>query len=184
MKNKLLVLFLTILFSGYLLYSQTAPDTLWTKHFGGIHNDAAQCIRQTSDGGYIITGSTEQNGNGTNDIWLIRTDEDGAMQWDKTFGGNQNDWAQMGQQTTDGGFIIAGTTESFGNGMRDFWLIKTDSDGNEEWNQTFGTTENDRIQYVEQTRDGGYILTGGTGNIEDNNQDAWLIKTDGGGNLE
>lgn len=184
MKNKLLILFLIFSFSGYFLYAQTAPDTLWTKHFGGIHEDSSTCIRENSDSSLIIIGTTDQTGNGMNDIWLIKTDENGNMLWDKTFGGNQNDFSIMGQQTADGGFIIAGTTESFGNGMRDFWLIKTDADGNEEWNQTYGTAENDRTQYVEQTSDGGYVVTGGTGNFENNNQDVWLIKTDENGNLE
>jgi hypothetical protein len=184
MKKKLIILFLIFILSGYFLYSQTAPDTLWTQHFGGIHEDSSTCIRETSDSSLIIIGTTDQTGNGMNDIWLIKTDENGNMLWDKTFGGDQNDFSIMEQQTTDGGFIIAGTTESFGNGMQDFWLIKTDADGNEEWNQTYGTAENDRTQYVEQTSDGGYVITGGTGNFENNNQDAWLIKTDENGNLE
>ncbi len=175
---------LFFILSSCFLVAQTAPDTLWTKHFGGINEDTSTCIRETSDSSLIIIGTTDQTGNGMNDIWLIKTDEHGTMLWDRTFGGNQNDFSIMGQQTTDGGFIIAGTTESFGNGMRDFWLIKTDADGNEEWNQTYGTSENDRTQYVEQTSDGGYVITGGTGNIENNNQDAWLIKTDENGNLE
>ena len=184
MRNRVLILVLISAISGYLLHSQTAPDTLWTKHFGNIYKDSSTCIRETSDGSFIIIGTTDQTGNGMNDIWLIKTDENGNMLWERTYGGDQNDFSIMGQQTVDGGFIIAGTTESFGNGMRDFWLIKTDADGNEEWNQTYGTVENDRTQYVEQTSDNGYILTGGTGNFETNNQDAWLIKTDENGIME
>lgn len=181
MKKQPLVLILSMLLVNI---SIAQPDTLWTQHFGGIHEDNAMCIRPTSGGGFIINGATDQNGNSMNDIWLIKTDENGTMLWDKTFGGEQNDFSQMCQQTTDGGFIIAGTTESYGNGMQDFWLIKTDADGNEEWNRTYGTAENDRIQFVEQCNDGGYVITGGTGNFENSNQDAWLIKTDENGNLE
>jgi len=184
MKRTLIILFLIYTFPGHFLYSQTAPDTLWTQHFGDIHEESSTCIRQTSDGNFIIIGVTDQTSSGRNDIWLIKADENGIMIWDRTFGGNQNDFSIVGHQTADGGFIIAGTTESFGNGMQDFWLIKTDADGNEEWNQTFGTAENDRTQYVKQTFDGGYIITGGTGNFETSNQDAWLIKTDENGNLE
>ncbi|MCD4818729.1 MAG: T9SS type A sorting domain-containing protein [Candidatus Cloacimonetes bacterium] len=180
--NKLLLI-LSILTCTFL-FSQTPPDTLWTQHFGGIFEESSTCIRQINDGGYIIFGATDQTGNNLYDIWLIKTDEAGNLVWDVTFGGEQNDFSIMGQQTLDDGFIIAGTTDSYGNGMQDFWLIKTDESGNEEWNQTYGTLENDRAQYVEQTADGGFILTGGTGNYESNDMDVWLIKTDAYGNLE
>lgn len=102
MRNIVLLLALISAISGYLLHSQTAPDTLWTQHFGGIHDDRSMCIRQISDADFIIIGETDQTGNGTNDIWLIKTDENGTMLWDRTFGGDQNDFSIMGQQTTDG----------------------------------------------------------------------------------
>ncbi|MCD4818721.1 MAG: T9SS type A sorting domain-containing protein [Candidatus Cloacimonetes bacterium] len=181
MKSRIIVIL--ILFYTILL-AQTPPDTLWTNTYGDANNDSSTCIRQTTDGGYIIVGNTDPDGNEMNDIWLIKTDENGNQVWDAIFGGDQNDFSIIGQQTSDGGFIIIGTTESFGIGMQDFWLIKTDENGNEEWNQTYGSIENDRAQYVEQTADGGFILTGGTGNLEDDHQDFWLIKTDEYGNME
>ena len=180
---KVRIVVISILFCAFL-QAQIPPDTLWTKTYGGSNNDSSTCIRQTTDGGYIIFGNTDSEGNDMNDLWLIKTDENGNLTWDVTFGGDQNDYSIIGQQTSDGGFIIVGTAESFGNGMQDFWLIKTDENGNEEWNQTYGTEENDRAQYVEQTADGGYILTGGTGNYEDDHQDFWLIKIDENGNVE
>ncbi|MFC1898097.1 T9SS type A sorting domain-containing protein [Candidatus Cloacimonadota bacterium] len=181
MKQKILF-FLFIVMSH--LICQNPPDTLWTKTFGGDHNDAATCVRQTSDGGFFVIGSTDPLGNDMNDFWLIKTDEMGNLIWEAAFGGDQDDCPYIGQQTMDGGYVVVGYTESFGNGLRDFWLVKTDAEGNEEWNQTYGTQLHDRAQFLEQTSDGGYILTGGTGYFEGSGQDIWLIKTDAVGTVE
>jgi len=180
---KLIIRFFILLVMSNLI-CQNPPDTLWTKTFGGDHNDNATCVRQTSDGGFFVIGSKDPLGNGMNDFWILKTDEVGNLIWEATFGGDQDDCPYIGQQTMDGGYIVAGYTESFGNGLRDFWLIKTDTEGNEEWNQTYGTPLHDRAQYVEQTSDGGYILTGGTGYFEGSGQDILLIKTDTVGNIE
>ena len=132
----------------------------WNKIFGGTDHDRGYSVQQTTDGGYIITGYKSPSGNG--DVWLIKTDKNGDSLWTKTFGGIEGDIGKSVQQTTDEGYIICGETFSFGNGNTDFYLIKTDENGVEQWNKTFGGTGYDRGYSVQQTTDMGFIITGYT----------------------
>jgi len=149
----------------------------WRKVFGGSDYDRGKSVQQTIDNGYVIVGYTESFGNGDKDIWLIKTDENGNEEWNQIFGGDQDDVGYSVEQTTDGGYIITGYSESFG-WETEVYLIKTDQSGNQEWNRVFGTSSYDEGYSVQQTTDGGYIITGFTWINWGTFQNLWLIKTD------
>lgn len=161
--------------------TRAQPDIRWSQTYGGGLPDTGSYFQNTSDGGYIITGFTSSFGNGGRDVYLIKTDASGSELWSRTFGGTEDDNGASVQQTTDGGYIIAGRTESFGAGMTDVYLIKTDADGNEVWSTTFGWASNERGYDVEQTTDGGYVVVGYTYSFSSGSSDVLLIKTDANG---
>tara|TARA_B100001741_G_C16509512_1_gene578964 strand:- start:65 stop:1396 length:1332 start_codon:yes stop_codon:yes gene_type:complete len=145
-----------------------------------------ESVQQTVDGGYIICGSSADldmyAGYMYGDVFLVKTDANGLEQWRQTFGGITHDYGLSVQQTYDGGYIITGTTESYGSGDKDVYLIKTDGNGIEQWTKTFGGTNDDRGRDVQQTVDGGYIICGETRTLANGDPNVFLIKTDANGN--
>jgi hypothetical protein len=186
LKGKKLLVGKCIQFVSVLLLTlfnlTTSYGYAWTKTFGGSDTDAGHSVQQTTDGGFIIAGYTFSFGAGESDVYLVKTDANGNELWSKTFGGSDYDWGYSVQQTTDGGFIIAGTTESFGAGSKDVYLVKTDANGNELWSKTFGGNEDDRGKSVQQTTDGGFIIVGSTESFGAGDADVYLVKTDANGN--
>lgn len=160
-----------------LIKTDEDGNKLWERNFGKVtDNEEGMSVQQTSDGGYIIAGITVPLFTGNPDAWLIKTDSNGNIEWDKTFGGANLDIFFSVQQTTDSGYILAGTTDSFGNGDIDVWLVKTDSNGNKLWDKTFGGPEWEYGWCVQQTSDGGFIIIGTTTSFGAGESDAWLIK--------
>jgi len=162
------------------------PVEGWNKTFGGSNLDRGYSVQQTADGGYILAGETRSYGDINGDAWLIKTDVDGKEQWNKKFGRIYNDCANSVQQTSDGGYIIAGSSTS-SDWYNDALLINTDANGNEKWNKTFsrGYQYDDGALSVQQTSDGGYVFAGRTRYYAEHPgdliRDVWLVKTDANG---
>ena len=172
----------------WLIKTNPLGNKVWDKTFGGTDDDYGFCVHQTTDGGFVIVGGTLSFGNqpevgGVAEVYLIKTDAYGNEFWEKTFGGNEVDIGDFVRQTTDGGYVIVGTTESGGDD--DIYLIKADASGNKLWEKTYGRPFLDEGKCVQQTSDGGYVIVGNTA-LEDSESwevfDVYLIKTDALGN--
>jgi parallel beta-helix repeat protein len=171
-------------FDFWLVKTDSSGAMQWNKTYGGTLYEKASSAVQTSDGGYAVAGYTNSFGAGSYDFWLVKTDSTGAMQWNKTYGGASTDLPSSVVQTSDGGYALAGYTNSFGAGADDFWLVKTDSSGAMQWNKTYGGTSGDNPYSVVQTSDGGYALAGSTNSFGAGNYDFWLVKTDSTGAMQ
>ena len=210
-RNISIFLFLIIYLFSWDGYAQ--PDTQWKKGYGGTEGDYAYATIPTSDGGYITVGEANSidgnvtghhgaagNSGGSNsDLWVVKTDVLGNLQWEQSYGGTQQDFGTTVIQTADGGYIIGGGEASndgdvTGNhGSYDAWLIKLNATGVLQWQKTYGGSNTDYIGSLVQTKDGGYII-GATTNSSDGDvvghhgtlttSDAWILKTDSVGNLQ
>ena len=165
-------------YDAWIIKTDSQGDTLWTKFWGEEPDEWLSSVQQTNDGGYIFAGHTYSFGAKSQDVWLVKSDSTGEVQWMKTYGGEQDDNSSFVQQTRDGGFIIAGRTYSYSAGNSDIWLIKTNSSGDTLWTKAFGGIDYDYGISVRQSNDGGYILAGSTSSFGAGKGDIWLIKTD------
>lgn len=199
---------LVILAIVFPLHAQVAPAIEWQKCFGGSNYEVSYCVRQIADGGFIVSGESKSNngdvtGNhGEGDYWIARLDTGGNLVWQKSFGGSNDEGAHSIQQTTDGGYIIAG--ECFSNdgdvtghhdclyyyGCSDYWIMKIDANGSLIWQKSYGGTESDYAYCIQQTMDGGYIVGGTTysndGDVLLNHglSDYWILKLDSTGEMQ
>lgn len=174
----------------------------WKKHYGGIDDDKPYSMTISKDGGYVIAGYTRSKNidlelkNGFEDFWVIKIDNIGNIIWEKTYGGTSNERAHSIKETNEGGFIIAGWSESNDQdvgdnyGEEDYWVIKLDSEGNLEWEQNYGGWSSDKAESIYQTNDGGYVVAGSSfsdnKDIAENNGglDFWILKLDSLGYID
>ena len=166
----------------WLIKTDSVGHMQWNFTYGGTESDEALSLVQTFDGGYAIAGITRSVGTDSGESWLVKTDAGGDLEWSQTYGGKNGDRAYSMVQTADGGYALAGYTESFGAGLRDFWLIRTDVSGNHVWNKTYGGVNDDVAYSVVQTTDERYVLAGYTDSFGAGSWDFWLIRTDTLGN--
>lgn len=160
----------------YLVKTDSYGDTLWTRTYDEQYTDKGYSVQQTIDGGYIISGSTNEVGN--RDVYLCKTNIDGEVLWSKTYGGDRHDEGLSVQQTLNGGYIINGYTQKSQEDF-DMYMIRTDEIGDTVWTKTFGGEYEDSGHSVQQTTDGGFILSGFYESNSGNN--VYVIKTDGDG---
>ena len=179
----------------------------WQKALGGLEDEAAFSVQETNDGGFIAAGeasfsSGQVTGNhGTLDVWVVKLDINGNLLWQKSLGGTQRDFANSIQQTTDGGYIVAGgsfsndgdvTGHHGPNIYADYWILKLDGGGNIQWKKTYGGSKGDIAMSVRQTTDGGYIVAGNSASTDGDVQgvsdsiygDFWILKLDRQGNMQ
>jgi len=156
----------------------------WQKSYGGSGYDGAYAIQQTTEGGYVVAGETDSFGASNGDFWILKLDSAGAVEWQKTYGGSGYDGALAIQQTAEGGYVVAGLTDSFGAGFGDFWILKLDSAGAVEWQKTYGGSTYDSAYAIQQTAEGGYVVAGETLSFGYGVFDAWILKLNALGAVE
>jgi len=167
----------------YVVKLDSSGNVVWTKTIGGSFWDFAHSIIQSSDGSYVVAGWTESFGEGNGDIYLVKLDSSGNVVWTKTIGGSYNDGAGSIIQSSDGGYVVAGYTYSFGAGAADFYVVKLDSSGNVVWTKTIGGSSDDGASSIIQSSDGGYVVAGGTWSFGAGGWDIYVVKLDANGNV-
>ena len=171
-------------YDAWVLKLDPSGGVIWQKTFGGTGYEDARSIQQTADGGYILAGTTNSFGAGGYDVWVLKLNTSGGIVWQKAYGGSGNDYVNAIQQTSDSGYILAGSTTSFGAGASEAWVLKLDSNGDIVWQKTYGGTGDDIANAVQQTADGGYIFAGSTTSFGASSAgDAWVVKLDANGNI-
>jgi hypothetical protein len=168
----------------FLLKTDALGHSVWMRTFGGPFDEGGASVQQVSDGGYLIGGYTRSSsGGGYADVYLIKTDSTGVAEWERTYGGDLEDLGYSALQATSGGYIIAGSTRSFGVGASDVYLIRTDEVGDTLWTRTFGGYDDDTGFSLIETEEGDYVIVGKTMSFGTGNDDVYLVKIDESGNV-
>ncbi len=168
----------------YLIKLDANGNLQWTKTIGGPEIEEGNSLIQTSDGGYVIAGYTASFGAGKADVYLVKLDANGNLQWTKTIGGKDEDVGLSLIQTSDSGYAIAGATKSFGAGKADVYVVKLDANGNLQWTKTIGGPGDEAGFSLIQTSDGGYAIAGFTPSFGAGDWDVYVVKLDANGNLQ
>ncbi|MBL0062017.1 MAG: T9SS type A sorting domain-containing protein [bacterium] len=152
---------------------------LWTRTVGSDGSD--QCIDaiRTSDNGYVFVGQTDSLATwGGVDAWIVKLNSQGDTLWSRTFGGQEFEFFYSVQEAQDGGYVAAGATQSNSAGSYDFFIAKTDANGNGQWTHTYGDIGDDECSEIRALPDGGFILSGPTGSFDNNAYGTWILRTD------
>ncbi len=162
--------------NAWLVKTASNGSVEWSQEFGGDLDDNAYGVLEAADGGFVFAGKTDSFSTGGSDYWLVKTDSSGAEEWSNTFGGPYNDEARALTQANDGGYALVGFSWSFGSGLSDYWLVKTDSSGQPEWERPYGGVPRDSAHSLQQTSDGGYLLAGWSESFPGGDQ-FWVVRT-------
>lgn len=167
----------------YVAKLYAAGGIQWQQTYGGSMEEWPWSVITTTDGGYLVHGYSYSFGAGDADWWILKLGSAGDIQWQRAFGGSGFDHAREVKQTTDGGYIVAGSTTSFGSGDQDAWIMKLSSSGNIQWQKAYGNTVGDVAYSIAETPDGGYITAGFNG-ITASTRNAWVAKLDSSGSIQ
>jgi uncharacterized delta-60 repeat protein len=168
----------------WVLRLDSEGNVKWKKTYGGSSYDEAYAVAIADNGDIIVAGWTESFGAGWDDFWVLRLDANGNVKWQKTYGGSNEDWATAVAIADNGDIIVAGYTKSFGAGGRDFWVLRLDSEGNVKWQKTYGGSDWDEANAVAIAENGDIIVAGYTGSFGAGNEDVWVLRLDGNGNVK
>jgi len=169
---------------AWVLKLTSSGDIEWKNTYGGGSGDRATSIQQTEDGGYIVAGWTSSFGAGEGDLWILKLTSSGDIEWQRTYGGSSDEYWSEIQETSDGGYIVAVATESFGAGGADSWILKLTSSGDIVWQRTYGGSLDDNGTSIQETGDGGYIVAGETQSFGAGHWDGWILKLTSSGDIE
>lgn len=167
----------------WVLKLDASGNVNWEKTFGGPGPDLAAWVVQTAAGGYVVAGLTSSFGAGDSDLWVLYLEPDGSTVWSRTYGGAGFEKACSLDHTSDGGFIMAAATQSFGAGDADVWILKLNPAGFIAWQKTYGGAKREYAPSIRQTLDGGYIVGARTDSFDLTSTAMWIFKLNADGTI-